>query len=444
MSDKSKKSLGSISVWALAAGGMVGGGIYTVLGVIIAVTGQWAWLAFLITGLVAIPSAYSYVFLTNKFHEEGGSFVFLEKVKDNQMAGNLSWLLILGYILTISVYAYAFGHYVSFAFHGGPLLMRLLAAGIIIVLILLNLAGVGKLTSVEIIIVSVNLLVLLGLGIYGLTQWDSVQLVAGIEPRPLWSGIIGGGAIFVAYEGFQLLTYEYDKIKNAKKTFMLTLMSAVIFVVITYIIVSLGAAMLSGALSLINFKQIALSIAAEAAFGKTGLIIMTIAAAFATAAAINSTLFSTANLSKRIASQKELPQWFSHTNNNNIPDRSIIIIGSLAGVLAILGSLSSLVEVASLAFLLTFGVVNWLAYRESKKRKWLPLLGIIMSMIIGVTLVFRLVISKPIALGGILLFALLIILGRPFILNKKKTKHEQSDTSSSEGKNSNSNSTAKA
>ena len=80
------------------------------------------------------------MFLTNKFHEEGGAFVFLEKVNDKKMAGNLSWLLIIGYVLTISVYAYAFGHYLSFAFHGNPLLMRLLAAGIVIALILLNLA----------------------------------------------------------------------------------------------------------------------------------------------------------------------------------------------------------------------------------------------------------------------------------------------------------------
>ncbi|MFD2434210.1 APC family permease [Mesonia maritima] len=314
MGKKSDGKLDSLSVWALAAGGMVGGGIYTVLGVVIAVSAQWTWLSFVLTGLIAIPSAYSYVFLTNKFHEEGGAFVFLEKVNDKKMAGNLSWLLILGYVLTISVYAYAFGHYLSFAFHGDPLLMRLLAAGIIILLILLNLAGVGKLTKVEILIVSVNLLVLLALGVYGLTQWNSTQLVAGIEPRPIWSSLFGGAAIFMAYEGFQLLTYEYDKIKNPEKKFMPVLLSAVIFVVFLYVIVSVGATMIGGATSMISFKEIALSISAESAFGKTGLIIMTIAAGFATAAAINSTLFSTANLSKRIASQSELPSWFDHTN----------------------------------------------------------------------------------------------------------------------------------
>lgn len=424
---KDDSKLKPLSVWALAAGGMVGGGIYTVLGVVVAVSAQWTWLAFVITGLIAIPSAYSYVFLTNKFHQEGGAFIFLEKVNDKKMAGNLSWLLIIGYILTISVYAYAFGHYLSFAFHGNPLLMRVLAASIVIALIFLNLAGVGKLTNVEIIIVSVNLLVLLALGIYGIINWNPAQLTAGIQPRPIWSGLIGGAAIFMAYEGFQLLTYEYDKISKPEKSFMPTIMSAVVFVVILYVIVAIGATMLGGAISIISFKEIALSVAAKSAFGTPGLIIMTIAAGFATMAAINSTLFSTANLAERIASQNELPSWFNHTNKNDVPDRSIILLGSIAGLLAVIGSLSSLVEAASLAFLFTFGIVNWIAFRESDRRKWIPLLGIIIGILVGLALIFRLFISKPVALAGVLGLVLLIILGRPYLLSKKEKSGKESN-----------------
>lgn len=193
------KKLHPISVWALAAGGMVGGGIYTVLGVVIAVSAQWAWLVFLVIGILAVTAAYSYVFLSNKFDDSGGVFAFLKEISDKAMAGNLAWLLILGYVFTISVYAYAFGHYVSFAFHGSAFVIRILAVGIIAALILLNLAGVGKMTKVEIGIVCANLAVLLALGIYCLTKWDAVQLVAGIEPRPMWSTLVGGGAIFMGY-----------------------------------------------------------------------------------------------------------------------------------------------------------------------------------------------------------------------------------------------------
>ncbi|WP_116127071.1 APC family permease [Lewinella sp. IMCC34183] len=420
MSDAGSK-LSPISVWALAAGGMVGGGIYTVLGVVIAVSAQWAWLAFAFTGVIALCSAYSYVFLCNTYDEGGGAFDFLEEVDDDWLGGSLGWMLILGYVLTISVYAYAFGHYVAFAFHGGGLVIRGLAAGIVAALIGLNLAGAGKLTKVEVGIVSVNLLILLGLGVYGLTQWDTTQLTAGVEPRPAWSGFIGGAAIFMAYEGFQLLSYEYDRIKDPHKNFMPTLMSAVVFVVLLYIVVALGATFVGSAATLIDFKEIALSITAREAFGETGLIIMTLAAGFATAAAINSTLFSTANLTKKIAKKGELPGWFDHTNGNDVPDRSIILLGSLAGILAVTGSLSALVEAASLVFLATFGIVNWLCYQRADHRRWIPATGIGFAALTAVALLLRVAISKPVAFGGLILIVLLVVLGRPLLLRKTKT-----------------------
>lgn len=200
---------------------------------------------------------------------------------------------------------------------------------------------------------------------------------------------------------------------------MPTLLSAVIFVIIVYVLVALGATMLGGASALVSFKQIALSVAAKKAWGGTGLVVMTVAAAFATAAAINSTLFSTANLSKRIANNGELPNWFDHTNGNEVPDRSIMVLGALSGILAVIGSLSSLVEAASLVFLFTFGVVNWLAYRESNKWKVFPLMGVILTALVGTALVFRLAISKPVALGVLVLLIILIVLGRPLLLSQK-------------------------
>lgn len=333
--------------------------------------------------------------------------------------------MILGYVLTISVYCYAFGHYVSFALNGGPWLTRLLALGITAGLIILNLAGVGKMTRVEIVIVSSNLLILLALGIVGLFRWDPQQLTAGISPKPVWSSLIGGAAIFMAYEGFQLLTYEYDKVKNPKKIFVPTIISAVIFVVITYIVVTIGATMLGGAFDLVQFKEIALSIAAKEKFGQAGLVVMTLAAAFATTAAINSTLYSTASLSKHIADKGELPDWFEHTNGNEIPDRSVILIGGLAGLLAVVGSLSSLVEAASIVFLITFSTVNFLAYKEPGKRKWIPATGLVVAALVGLALIGRLVVTKPAAFGGLIFIALLIVLGRPFLLKKMKSRSEK-------------------
>ncbi|APU69946.1 MAG: APC family permease [Bacteroidota bacterium] len=426
--DSSSGNLGWPSVWALAAGGMVGGGIYTALGVVVSVSGQWAWLSFIISGIIAASSAYCYVVLANKFEESGGAFTYLREVDKEGIAGSLSWLLLLGYVLTMAVYAFAFGHYLSYSFNGGPLITRLCAIGIMAGLIGLNLAGVTKTKKVEIAIVTLNLVALIGLAVLGFMHWDKLQLISGLEPRPIWSAPIGAASIFMAYEGFQLLTYEYDEIKKPKKILKPTIMFAVGFVILIYAAVAIGAVMLAGGLAIIAQKQVSLSMAAREAIGTPGLIIMTVAAVFATAAAINSTLFSSSNLSKRVADDKELPGIFQKTRNN-VPYAAVILLGVLSTILAVIGKLSSLVEAASLIFLITFGTVNIIALNYvQKKWKWFAWLGIIMTGIVLIVLIARLVTVAPVQLGILIFLALLIIIGRPAMV-KSFSKNDSDDQS---------------
>ncbi|MCA9516669.1 MAG: APC family permease [Myxococcales bacterium] len=409
-------TLGFGGVWALAAGGMVGGGIYTALGVVVAVAGQWTWLAFTISGALALASAHSYARLANHFGRAGGAFEFLEELGDDGVAGALAWILIIGYVLTMAVYAFAFGHYVAYALHGGPWVMRALAIGAVGALVALNFRGVGSVALVETVIVAGNLIVLVGLGVIGLTYWDPAQLVAGIAPREPWSAFVGAAAIFMAYEGFQLITYELDEIRSPKRILMPALVSAVVFVIGVYVLVALGAVMIAGALPTIADAQVALSRAADVALGTPGLIALTVAAAFATTAAINSTLFSTAKLAGRVADAGQLPAALGARNRHGVPARALAGLGGLAALLAIVGTLSTLVEAASLAFVVTFGVVNALAARHTKGRRWVAWLGVALAALIALVLTARLAVLTPLALALLAGLIALATVGRAWFL----------------------------
>jgi amino acid transporter len=397
---------------------MVGGGIFSVLGVIIGIAGQWAWLSFVLAGLIALISAFSYSQLSIKYEKSGGAFTFLNEINHQGIAGSLSWVLIIGYILTISVYAFTFGHYVAHVFNLGSWLPRVLAFTIIAALALVNLRGVGESSRVEIITVWGKLFILLGLSIFGIVQWSPEQLTAGIEPKSWSTAIIGAATIFMAYEGFQLLSYDYKEIKNPTKTLPRATMSAVIAVIFIYVLVALGSTMLVGAETLIQEKEVALSIAGKQAFGIIGLILVTIAAAFSTGSAINATLFSTARLMETVAKKKDLPHIFVKENNANIPYYSIIIMAGLASVLATIGSLSTLVDAASLIFLITFAVVNYISYQQKMKYKILSLIGSIACLIAIILSSYEQFQERPVPLIIILVFIFLALIGRPFILRK--------------------------
>jgi amino acid transporter len=412
------KKMSFNATWSMAVGGMVGGGIFSILGIIINTAGQWAWLSFVIAGGIALISAHSYSQLSIKYKKSGGAFTFLNEINHGGIAGSLSWVLIIGYILTISVYAFTFGHYVAYILEWGSWFPRLLALSIIAILALINLRGVGDLSRVEIITVWGKLIILLGLAIFGIFHWDIEQLTDGIQVKSWSTAIVGASTIFMAYEGFQLLSYDYEDIENPEKTLPKATISAVLAVIGIYILVSLGATMLVGAETLIQQKEVALAIAGKQAFGTTGLILVTIAASFSTASAINATLFSTGRLMETVAKKKDLPQLFLKENHANIPFYAILIIAGSAAILAMAGSLELLVNAASLVFLITFGVVNYIGFLQNIQYKLLSLIGSIACFIAILLSSYEQLKSNPIPLTILVLLILLIMIGRPYIMKK--------------------------
>jgi hypothetical protein len=87
MSDPSSK-LGFNATWSMAVGGMIGGGIFSTLGVVIGIAGGWAWLSFAAAGFIAFCAGYSYVKLAEHYGEGGGAFTFLREINAEGFAGS--------------------------------------------------------------------------------------------------------------------------------------------------------------------------------------------------------------------------------------------------------------------------------------------------------------------------------------------------------------------
>ncbi|MDA3970667.1 MAG: APC family permease, partial [Desulfobulbaceae bacterium] len=359
-----KSKLGFNATWSMAVGGMVGGGIFSTLGVVVGIAGAWAWLSFAAAGLIALAAGYSYVKLAIHYDEEGGAFTFLREINADGFAGSLSWVLIVGYVLTNAVYAFTFGQYLGYVVGLGPWFPRLAGIAIMALFIGLNLRGVGEAGGVEVFLVWFKLVVLVGLAGWGLAQWDPPMLSRNVPDAGISAALFGAASVFMAFEGFQLLTYDYKDIETPQKTLPRAVLSAIVIVTLVYIVVALGTVMLIGADQVVQYKEVALAIAGRRAFGTVGLVVVTIAAAFSTGSAINATLFATARLANKVAEDGELPATMDHKNAAGIPDRAVIVLGAAAAVLAAVGTLTTLVEAASLTFLFTFVVVCGLAFYQ--------------------------------------------------------------------------------
>jgi len=416
--------MGFNATWAMAVGGMVGGGIFSVLGVVISLTGAWAWLSFVIAGAIALATGFSYVGLARLYGEGGGAFTFLREMDRDALAGGLSWVLLGGYVLTMSVYAATFGHYVGDVAGFRPWVGRALGGLVLLTLTVVNLRGVGDASGVEIVTVWGKLAVLGLIAVLGLARWAPERLSpAGFEGGP-GTALLAAASVFMAYEGFQLLTYDYEDIRDPERTLPRAVISSILAVIAIYVAVALGAAMLAGADELIAKQEIALAEAGRAALGLPGLVAVSVAAAFSTASAINATLFATARLARRVAADGELPGWLVSRNEAGVPGRAVILLAVGTGILLAVGSLRELVESASLSFLATFAAVNAMAVIELEgPRRIGAALGALGAAAAAITLVVNWVRSGEwAALAALGVLSLLAFGVRPFLLRSVATR----------------------
>ncbi|MES0881602.1 amino acid permease [Roseibium sp. SCP14] len=145
--------IGMFSALSIGIVGMVGGGIFAVTGLTIELTRGAALIAFIVAGIVALLTSYSYLRLTLKYPSEGGTETFLIKgFGEGVFSGALNILLSMSYMVLLAVYAYAFDSYASdfLPFERSAYLTRALASGLLIVLVIINLFGTQLVIKSEI------------------------------------------------------------------------------------------------------------------------------------------------------------------------------------------------------------------------------------------------------------------------------------------------------
>jgi amino acid transporter/nucleotide-binding universal stress UspA family protein len=383
------EKLGYVEAIAMAAGATIGGGIFAVLGVTVAHAGHAAPVAFLLCGLLALATGHAYGRLAETYRRAGGIFVYLaELYGDTRLAGSVAWYLILGYMLTISLYAYTFGHYTAALFNWGPPGPNVLATSVIAFFVIINLLGVRESGITEDIVTYGKLAILLVFAIAGLMIFDSQNI------RPFFNrglgGVLAGGAVtFVAYEGWQVLAYDIDVLRDPPITVMKRCMMISILTAITiYLLVSFVVVGTMSAQEIVKHEETVLAVAAQPVLGQFGMVLIIIGAACSTSSAINATLFGTARLTQTVADYDELPRFLVGSRDSDIPVVSTLVLGVGATAFAVLGSLEQVATFASIAFLLLFAGVNLVHLRVSA-RQWYEkaVASLAVAGLLGVTMV---------------------------------------------------------
>ncbi len=356
-----KKSLGLKELIAIAVGGMVGGGIFTILGISVSMVSFLAPFAIALGGAVALFAAYAYVKLGVYYQDEGATYAFFKRTyPDSHLAASfIGWYTIFGYISTLALYAYTFSSYgiSGSEWAHNDWVRKGVAIAIIWIFAAINLWSVKGMGKIEDIMVYAKLTILLIISMmliyHGQTDLNTFTqtLTRDFAQTHTLHIFTVASVTFVAYEGFQLVINAVNEMEHPERNIPRAIYGAVFLVAAIYFIIALAAVVAIPAHDLIHDKEYALASGAEAIMGNFGRDLVIIGAVLATSSAISGTMFGSSRQMARIADDGYLPAVLSH-RNGTIPTYAILAMAATASTLIFIGGLQLILEFGSITFLL--------------------------------------------------------------------------------------------
>ncbi len=393
---KREKSLGVIELVAIALGGMIGGGIFTVLGISVSMIGIFTPLAFLLGGLLASLAVYSYIKLAIYYKDEGATYSFFKRTfnKHKFSASLIGWWVIFGYISTLALYAYTFASYSisSFEIVNNEYFRKIIAGLILGIFTLVNIWSVKGMGKIEDIMVYTKLIILVVIS-FVLINHSSTTIPSLIQENKdisILSVLIVASLTFVAFEGFQLVINAVEEMDNPEKNIPKSIYIAIFIAILIYLALSIGAILAIPLDDIVKNQEYALASGADKVLGHWGTDLIVIGALLATSSAISGTLFGASRQMSVIAKDGYFPS-FLMKRKNNIPINSIITMSTLAFGLILIGDLKAILEFSSVTFLLVsflMAYANFKIYKQTNSSLFLTILAMVMLFIGTILIIY--------------------------------------------------------
>ncbi len=378
------QGLGLTEALTIGAGTMIGAGIFVLPGLIFAETGPAAVIAFLAGGLIALAVALSVAEIATGMPKSGGGYYFISRALGPLWGALLGWASWFGLIFASAFYMVGFGEYMATI---ADVPVRVMAAGMTAVLIVLNLTGSRAAGQAQNFIV-MGLLAILAIFI-GRGAFSASPAMPFRDFAPYgWGAVASGTAtLFVTYAGFAGIASVAEEIRDPGKNVPRAVLGSVIGVTALYCIIILLLGMLRPADTLQGPTLVA--DISQDLMGGFGRWMILIAAIMATISSANASIMAASRISFAMGRDELVWEWLNEVHERfRVPHRAIIVTGLLAIAFIFMGGLGLLAEVSGFLHLTLYALISIAciilrgarqpAYRPLFRAPgfpWLPILG---------------------------------------------------------------------
>ncbi len=367
---KLKKEIGLLGVYAIATGTTISGGFFLLPGIAAQQVGPAVILTYLLATIPLIPAMFSMIELATAMPRAGGVYYFLDRTLGplwGTVGGIGTWLAL---ILKVAFALVGMGAYISLFFPNVSI--QPIAVSFAIILAALNYFGAKKSGNVQVLLLFGILAILIAFIGYGLPAINFSHF-AGLWDNELTSIFATTGMVYISYVGITKVASLAEEVKNPERNLPLGIILAFITSIIIY---ALGLSVMVGVLPLSDLTKSLTPVAdtANILFGKTGVILVSIAALFSFISVANAGTLSASRYPMAMSRDHLVPVKFKKINKNHVPGQALLITLIIILTVLIFFDPTSIAKLASAFQLLMFMLVciAVIVMRESKLEAYDP------------------------------------------------------------------------
>jgi amino acid transporter len=387
VSETLNRRIGPVLLTFYGLGVMVGAGIYVLVGAVAGQAGDLAWLAFLVAGLVAAPSAMSFAELSSRLPEAGGEVAYLRSAFGSDLLASAVGVAIIlaGTFSAAAVLRGGVGYLtgvVDVSQGGALIVIGLALCAVAVIGIVESLAFAAILTVIE----------LAGLGLVvtaGLLAPEIASTPPEVAASSLSLGVLAAAALaFFAFIGFEDMVNLAEEVRQPEYTMPRAILVALGLVTAVYMLVAFAATR-AVAPSALAASERPLALVWEAGFGVGGGFL----AAIAVVAALNGVLAQIVMAARVLFGMgRRVPRlaWFHHVHPRfGTPVRGTVLVSAAVIVGALGLPVAELAELSATVLLGVFVTVNAALIRLKHKTPqapfrvpvWVPWTGVVASLL---------------------------------------------------------------
>jgi len=369
MAKKLSKELGLIDVFAICTGAMISSGFFLLPGLAAAKAGPAAILSYVLAGVLVLPAMLSMSELATAMPRAGGSYFFISRSL-GPMFGTIDgvgdWLAIL---FKSSFALIGIGAYLSL--YIGLSITEIAVIGGILFMVM-NLIGTKETSGLQIGMVSILVVILAAFILRGAHSVQPENL-RPFMPFGQESILATSGFVFVSFIGLTKVASISEEVRNPSRNIPLGMILSLITAIAVY---ALGVWIVIGVVpaSELYGSMTPVADAARIFSGKTGVILISIAAILAFATTGNAGIMSASRYLLAMGRDRVIPHSFSRLTRFRTPKNAILTTTAIILMIVVLANPEQIAKLASTFQILVFALINIavIVMRESGIKSYDP------------------------------------------------------------------------